>query len=87
MQTSIHPELSGLPIVKEANAILRSCVHCGFCTAVCPTSQLLGDELDGPRGRIYLVKILKGRSAFRPELRKWVKTNSDNRYLPHGAVL
>ncbi len=42
--------------MREADAILRSCVHCGFCTAVCPTYQLLGDELDGPRGRIYLIK-------------------------------
>src|SRR5215472_11929830 len=46
---------------REAEAILRSCVHCGFCTATCPTYQLLGDELDGPRGRIYLVKqVLEG---------------------------
>jgi len=45
----------------EADAILRKCVHCGFCTATCPTYQLLGDELDGPGGRIYLVKqVLEG---------------------------
>jgi glycolate oxidase iron-sulfur subunit len=49
---------------REANAILRACVHCGFCTATCPTYQLLGDELDGPRGRIYLMKeVLEGREV------------------------
>ncbi|MGV0035161.1 MAG: glycolate oxidase subunit GlcF [Candidatus Azotimanducaceae bacterium WSBS_2022_MAG_OTU7] len=58
MQTSIHPDLIALPKVQEADAILRKCVHCGFCTATCPTYQLLGDELDGPRGRIYLIKNL-----------------------------
>ena len=58
MQTNIHPELIALPKVQEADAILRKCVHCGFCTATCPTYQLLGDELDGPRGRIYLIKNL-----------------------------
>ncbi len=58
MQTKIHPELVDLAEVQEADAILRSCVHCGFCTATCPTYQLLGDELDGPRGRIYLIKNL-----------------------------
>jgi Fe-S oxidoreductase len=53
---------------REAEAILRKCVHCGFCTATCPTYQLLGDELDGPRGRIYLIKqVLEGaRSPRRP---------------------
>src|SRR5438552_17116304 len=46
---------------REAETILRTCVHCGFCTATCPTYQLLGDELDGPRGRIYLMKqMLEG---------------------------
>ncbi len=49
---------------REAEAILRKCVHCGFCTATCPTYQLLGDELDGPRGRIYLIKeVLEGGRA------------------------
>ena len=56
MQTRIHPELINQPLVKEADGILRRCVHCGFCTATCPTYQLLGDELDSPRGRIYLIK-------------------------------
>ena len=58
MQTEIHPDLVNLAEVREADGILRSCVHCGFCTATCPTYQLLGDELDGPRGRIYLIKNL-----------------------------
>jgi glycolate oxidase iron-sulfur subunit len=51
---------------QEAEAILRKCVHCGFCTATCPTYQLLGDELDGPRGRIYLIKqVLEGAAPTR----------------------
>ena len=58
MQTQIHPALQGKPGLAEAEAILRSCVHCGFCHAACPTYQLLGDELDSPRGRIYLIKNL-----------------------------
>ncbi|MCP5142260.1 MAG: glycolate oxidase subunit GlcF [Gammaproteobacteria bacterium] len=61
MQTSLDPTLSQTPAGQEAESILRSCVHCGFCTATCPTYQLLGDELDGPRGRIYQIKqILEG---------------------------
>jgi glycolate oxidase iron-sulfur subunit len=56
MQTSLADFIRGTPEGDEAEAILRKCVHCGFCTATCPTYQLLGDELDGPRGRIYLIK-------------------------------
>jgi len=56
MQTQLAPEFLGTPDGEAAEAILRKCVHCGFCTATCPTYQLLGDELDGPRGRIYLMK-------------------------------
>ena len=61
MQTELSAEFRDTPEGREADAILRSCVHCGFCTATCPTYQLLGDELDGPRGRIYLIKqVLEG---------------------------
>jgi len=61
MQTNIPLAILNTPEGKDANDILRSCVHCGFCTATCPTYQELGDELDGPRGRIYLIKdMLEG---------------------------
>ena len=61
MQTNLAPEFQGTADGLAAEAILRKCVHCGFCTATCPTYQLLGDELDGPRGRIYLIKqVLEG---------------------------
>jgi glycolate oxidase iron-sulfur subunit len=61
MQTQLADFIKDTPEGQEANAILRKCVHCGFCTATCPTYQLLGDELDGPRGRIYLIKrVLEG---------------------------
>jgi glycolate oxidase iron-sulfur subunit len=66
MQTNLAPEFKGTPEGAEAEAILRKCVHCGFCTATCPTYQLLGDELDGPRGRIYLMKqVLEGAEPTR----------------------
>jgi len=58
MQTQLAAWIRDTPEGREADAILRKCVHCGFCTATCPTYQLLGDELDGPRGRIYLMKQL-----------------------------
>ena len=64
MQTNLADFIKGTRDGKEAEAILRKCVHCGFCTATCPTYQLLGDELDGPRGRIYLIKqVLEGQKA------------------------
>ncbi|NBA96125.1 glycolate oxidase subunit GlcF [Pseudomonas sp. R5(2019)] len=61
MQTHLSDQARALPRGEEAERILRTCVHCGFCNATCPTYQLLGDELDGPRGRIYLIKqVLEG---------------------------
>ena len=64
MQTALADFIKDTPEGKEADSILRKCVHCGFCTATCPTYQLLGDELDGPRGRIYLIKqVLEGHEA------------------------
>ncbi|MEE9680368.1 glycolate oxidase subunit GlcF [Pseudomonas moraviensis] len=64
MQTTLSEQSRKLPRAGEAEKILRTCVHCGFCNATCPTYQLLGDELDGPRGRIYLIKqVLEGAPA------------------------
>jgi glycolate oxidase iron-sulfur subunit len=64
MQTSLQQALLDTPAGREADEVLRNCVHCGFCNATCPTYQLTGDELDGPRGRIYLIKqVLEGRPA------------------------
>ncbi len=66
MQTTLAAEFKDTREGREAEAILRKCVHCGFCTATCPTYQLLGDELDGPRGRIYLIKqVLEGAPVTR----------------------
>ena len=66
MQTKLAPQYQQTAEGREAEAILRNCVHCGFCTATCPTYQLLGDELDGPRGRIYLIKqVFEGATPTR----------------------
>lgn len=64
MQTRLSEQARQAPRAQEAERILRTCVHCGFCNATCPTYQLLGDELDGPRGRIYQIKqLLEGQPA------------------------
>src|SRR5260370_22552397 len=65
MQTFVAPEQLADPDTASSNQVLRTCVHCGFCTATCPTFVLLGDELDSPRGRIYLIKDMleSGRPA------------------------
>ena len=64
MQTALTDSIRDTPAGQEADRILRTCVHCGFCNATCPTYQLLSDELDGPRGRIYLIKqMLEGNAV------------------------
>ena len=73
MQTNFTPEQLEKPDVGHAARILRNCVHCGFCNATCPTYMLLGDELDGPRGRIYLIKgMLEEGKPATPELVKHI---------------
>ncbi len=73
MQTNFSDEQLRDPRIAEANGILRNCVHCGFCTATCPTYVLLGDELDSPRGRIYLIKdMLESGKPASPEVVKHI---------------
>ena len=73
MQTNFSLAQLADPAIADANSILRACVHCGFCTATCPTYVLLGDELDSPRGRIYLIKnMLEGGEPATPETVKHV---------------
>ena len=66
MQTNFTLDQLSDPDIAESNAILRACVHCGFCTATCPTYALLGDELDSPRGRIYQIKDMLERDIPAP---------------------
>ena len=81
LETALADFIRDTPEGREADAILRSCVHCGFCTATCPTYQLLGDELDGPRGRIYLIKqVLEGARGHRQDA-------AASRSLPHVPQL
>src|SRR5260221_1375038 len=73
MQTSFSLAQLTDPDIQEADAILRACVHCGFCTATCPTYVLLGDELDSPRGRIYLIKdMLENDRPATPDIVKHI---------------
>jgi len=73
MQTNFSEEQLRDPAMRSSETILRTCVHCGFCTATCPTYLLLGDELDSPRGRIYLMKdMLEGGKPATPEVVKHI---------------
>src|SRR3712207_22697 len=73
MQTNFAPEQLADAAMARSERILRTCVHCGFCTATCPTYLLLGDELDSPRGRIYLIKdMLEGGKPATPEVVKHI---------------
>jgi len=70
MQTNLDPKILQSGPAAEVDSILRKCVHCGFCNATCPTYQLLGDELDGPRGRIYQMKLFFEGEAANAEMLK-----------------
>jgi glycolate oxidase iron-sulfur subunit len=89
MQTQIPPEQLANTDIHDAAAILRSCVHCGFCAATCPTYQLLGNELDSPRGRIYLIKeMLEGKpvtAATRTHLDRCLTCRSCETTCPSGV--
>lgn len=90
MQTQLADFIRDSPEGREADAILRRCVHCGFCNATCPTYQLLGDELDGPRGRIYLIKaMLEGQPVTvktRQHLDRCLTCRSCESTCPSGVL-
>ena len=85
MQTNFTDEQLADPGIARANEILRACVHCGFCTATCPSYQVLGDELDSPRGRIYLIKeMLENDAVPSPNVVKHIdhcRCNETNRHF------
>jgi len=89
VQTQLPESLLDSPQGREADAILRRCVHCGFCNATCPTYQLLGEELDGPRGRIYLIKqLLEGEGdadTVRTHLDRCLTCRSCETTCPSGV--
>jgi glycolate oxidase iron-sulfur subunit len=89
MQTNLSEKYKHSAHGQEAEAILRACVHCGFCTATCPTYQLLGDELDGPRGRIYQIKqVIEGATAtptIRTHLDRCLTCRSCETTCPSGV--
>ena len=89
MQTALADFIRETHEGREADAILRACVHCGFCTATCPTYLLLGDEQDGPRGRIYLIKeMLEGSevsAATRLHLDRCLTCRSCETTCPSGV--
>lgn len=90
MQTALADFIRNTTAGEEADQILRACVHCGFCTATCPTYQLLGDELDGPRGRIYQIKqVLEGTPAnptIREHLDRCLTCRSCETTCPSGVT-
>ena len=67
MHTTLHPELPAPEQAQRAKALIESCVHCGFCSATCPSFQVLGNELDSPRGRIALIRDLLQGEARQPQ--------------------